>query len=64
MGDETPIVAQTIQPRIRIGTDISTRGIITWSVTLETHGDHPDDVLAQHDYLVAQLKQRYPVKKS
>ena len=58
-----PIVAQTIMPRYRINTAISTKGLITWDATVEDYGDSPDEILAKSDYLVAQLKARYPVEQ-
>lgn len=58
-----PIVAQSIQPRRRIGLEISTKGVITWSVTVEMYGDHVDEILKETDNLVAEMKLRYPVKE-
>jgi len=61
---DIPIQATTIMPRYRVSASISTKGTITWDCTVEKYGSHPDDILAEHDYLVAQLKLRYPVKES
>ena len=48
--------------RYRVNTTISTKGTITWDCTAEGEGFTKEEVLAESDALVAELKKRYPVK--
>lgn len=47
--------------RIRVNVDISVKGTITWSSTVEMCDKPMDEVLAESDRLVAELKARYPL---
>lgn len=55
---------QMPQKRVRIEVSTSTKGVHTYSVTLEYTGEspaiNPDAILQEHDSLVAKLDGRYP----
>jgi hypothetical protein len=51
----------TYARRIRVNVDISVKGVVTWSSTVEMCDTPIDDVLAESDDLVAKLKARYPL---
>ena len=52
----------TFTNRIRVNVDISVKGIITWSSTVEMLDKSLEEVLAESDRLVAALKTRYPLE--
>ena len=52
----------TFTNRIRVNVDISVKGVITWSSTVEMLDKSMEDVLAESDRLVAALKGRYPLE--
>lgn len=52
----------TFTNRIRVNVDISVKGVITWSSTVEMLDKSMDEVLAESDRLVAELKKRYPLE--
>ena len=56
-------MADITNRRVRINTSISVRGIVTWDATIENVGQPLEDVLAESDRLVGELKRRYPVKE-
>ena len=47
--------------RIRVNVDISVKGTITWSSTVEMCDKPMDEVLAESDALVEKLRERYPL---
>ena len=49
----------TFTNRIRVNVDISVKGVITWSSTVEMLDRSIEEVLAESDRLVAELKKRY-----
>ena len=49
----------TFTNRIRVNVDISVKGVITWSSTVEMLDKSIEEVLAESDRLVAELKKRY-----
>ena len=49
----------TFTTRIRVNVDISVKGVITWSATVEMLDRSIEEVLAESDRLVAELKKRY-----
>jgi len=51
----------TFTNRIRVNVDISVKGVITWSSTVEMLDRSIEEVLAESDRLVAELKKRYPL---
>jgi len=51
----------TFTNRIRVNVDISVKGVITWSSTVEMLDRSMEEVLAESDRLVAELKKRYPL---
>ena len=50
----------TFTNRIRVNVDISVKGVITWSSTVEMLDKSMEEVLTESDRLVAELKKRYP----
>ncbi len=50
--------------RIRTGVDVSVKGVLTWSCTIEGTGYSQEEVLIESDKLVAALKKRYPIESS
>jgi hypothetical protein len=52
----------TYSTRIRVNVDISVKGVVTWSSTVEMCDTPIDDVLAESDRIVAALKHRYPLE--
>jgi hypothetical protein len=52
----------TFTNRIRVNVDISVKGVITWSSTVEMMDRPLEEVLAESDRLVAALKGRYPLE--
>lgn len=47
--------------RLRANAGISVKGVVTWDCTVEGSGYTREELLAEHDALVAELKARYPV---
>ena len=52
----------TYTSRIRVNVDISVKGVVTWSSTVEMCDQPMENVLAESDRLVAALKDRYPLE--
>jgi len=52
----------TYTNRIRVNVDISVKGIVTWSSTVEMLDKSLDEVLKESDDLVAELRKRYPLE--
>jgi hypothetical protein len=52
----------TFSTRIRVNVDISVKGVVTWSSTVEMLDKPMDEVLAESDRLVEKLKGRYPLE--
>ena len=49
------------ETRRRVNASISVKGVITWDCTIESSILTTDELLAEHDILVAELQKRYPV---
>ena len=52
----------TYTSRIRVNVDISVKGVVTWSSTVEMCDTPINEVLAESDRLVEKLKRRYPLE--
>ena len=49
--------------RYRINVSTSVKGVLTWDCTCDGQGFTKEELLAESDALVAQLKSRYPAPK-
>lgn len=54
----------TYTNRIRVNVDVSVKGVITWSSTVEMLDKSLEEVLKESDSLVAELRKRYPLEGS
>ena len=54
---------QPASPRHRVNVTRSTTGKMAWDWTVELVGGSIEDVLAESDGLVAELKRRYPLEE-
>ncbi|ANS03226.1 hypothetical protein [uncultured Mediterranean phage uvDeep-CGR2-KM18-C74] len=59
---EPEVITTAAEPsmRIRINVGISTKGAIKWDTTVEGTGHTKEEVLAESDDLIAEMRKRYP----
>ncbi len=53
-----PEVNRSVRYRINVSTSV--KGVKTWDCTVDIEGFTMEEVLAESDYLVAKLDNRYP----